>query len=119
SRIATNKIQLRLEPVALADVMRAALESVTPLAAAVGQHVELCLPSTPVWLNADAARLVQVFANVLNNAVKFTPPGGRVWFRAEARDNEAVVHVGDNGIGIAPHALSRVFEMFQQETRAL
>jgi signal transduction histidine kinase/DNA-binding response OmpR family regulator len=119
SRITTNKIQLRREPVAFAEVMRAALESVTPLATAMGHDVELGLPPMPMWVNADAARLVQVFANILNNAVKFTPRGGRISFTAEARNNEAVVHVRDNGIGIPPHALSRVFEMFQQETKAL
>jgi PAS domain S-box-containing protein len=119
SRITSNKIRVHREPAPLADMMLAALESVMPLATAVGHQVQLDLPSTQVWVNADAARLAQVFANVLNNAVKFTPHGGRIWFTAEERGNEVVVRVHDNGIGIAPHALSRVFEMFQQEGKAL
>jgi CheY-like chemotaxis protein len=72
------------------------------------------LPSTAVRVNGDGARLVQVFANILNNAVKFTPRGGHICFTADQQSNEAVVRIRDTGIGIAPDVLPRVFDMFEQ-----
>ena len=72
------------------------------------------LPSAPILVDGDATRLVQVFANILNNAVKFTPRGGHIWFTAEQQSDEAVVRIRDTGIGIAPDVLPRVFDMFQQ-----
>ena len=57
---------------------------------------------------------MQVFANVLNNAVKFTPRGGHIWFTADQQSDEAVVRIRDTGVGIAPDVLPRVFDMFQQ-----
>ena len=114
SRITANKIQLRREPIALARVMAAAVESITPLATEAGHTVDVHLPSTPVCVNGDGARLMQVFANVLNNAVKFTPRGGHIWFTADQQSNEAVVRIRDTGVGIAPEVLPRVFDMFHQ-----
>lgn len=114
SRITANKIQLRREPLDLARVMATAVESITPLATVAGHTVDVQLPSTPVCVNGDGARLMQVFANVLNNAVKFTPPGGHIWFTAEQQSNEAVVRIRDTGVGIAPEVLPRVFDMFHQ-----
>ena len=69
---------------------------------------------TPSYVDGDGARLVQVFANALNNAVKFTPRGGRIWFTAERQSDEAIVRIRDTGMGIAPDVLPRVFDMFQQ-----
>jgi signal transduction histidine kinase/ActR/RegA family two-component response regulator len=114
SRITANKIQLQPESLDLAPLMATAVESITALAAAAGQTVDVQLPSAPVRVNGDGTRLVQVFANVLNNAVKFTPPGGRVWFTAEERSGTAIVRIRDTGAGIAPDVLPRVFDMFHQ-----
>ena len=72
------------------------------------------MASTPIRVEGDGARLVQIFANVLNNAVKFTPRGGQIWFTAESQSTEAVVRIRDTGVGIAPEVLPRVFDMFQQ-----
>jgi CheY-like chemotaxis protein len=72
------------------------------------------LPETGTVVNGDGARLVQVFANALNNAVKFTPRGGHIWFVAERRPATAIVRIRDTGIGIDPDVLPRVFDMFQQ-----
>jgi signal transduction histidine kinase/ActR/RegA family two-component response regulator len=114
SRITANKIQLRREPLDLARLMATAVESIAPLAAAADHALDVQLPSAPVHVHGDGARLVQVFANVLNNAAKFTPRGGRISFTAEPRSNEVVVTVRDTGVGIAPEVLPRVFDMFHQ-----
>ena len=114
SRITANKIHLRREPHDLARLMATAAESIMPLAAAADQQLDVRLPSTPIWVDGDGARLVQIFANVLSNAVKFTPRRGQIWFTAESQSSEAVVRIQDTGIGIAADVLPRVFDMFQQ-----
>ena len=114
SRITANKIQLRREPHELGRLMTTAVESITPLAIAADQQLEVDLPSRPIYVDGDGARLVQIFANVLNNAVKFTPRSGQIWFTAEQQSTEAVVRIRDTGIGIAADVLPRVFDMFQQ-----
>ena len=80
SRITANKIQLRREPHDLARLMETALESIMPLAATAEHTLDVSAPSPPIHVNGDATRLVQIFANILNNAVKFTPRGGRISF---------------------------------------
>ena len=114
SRIAANKIQLRREPVDLGRLMATAVESIAPLATAAGHTIDVQLPSTPLYVNGDAARLVQVVANILNNSVKFTPRGGHIRFTADRQSHEAVVRVRDTGVGIAIDVLPRVFDMFHQ-----
>jgi PAS domain S-box-containing protein len=119
SRITTSKIRLRREPVLLADLMELAREGAAPQATAANQRLEVRLPPPAARVDGDAARLVQVFANVLNNAVKFTPRGGQIWFTADIEWTEAVIRVRDTGIGIAPEALPHLFEMFHQEGNIL
>jgi len=114
SRITANKIHLRREPHDLARLMTTAAESIMPLAAAADQQLDVSMPSTPIWVDGDGARLVQIFANVLSNAVKFTPRGGQIWFTADSQSVEAVVCIRDTGIGIAADVLPQVFDMFQQ-----
>jgi signal transduction histidine kinase/ActR/RegA family two-component response regulator len=114
SRITANKIQLRREPHELACLMETAVESIAPLATAAAQTLDVSLPSTPIHVYGDGTRLVQIFANILNNAVKFTPRGGHIWFTAEQQSDEGVVRIRDTGIGIARDALPGVFDMFQQ-----
>jgi signal transduction histidine kinase/ActR/RegA family two-component response regulator len=114
SRITANKIQLRRESHELARLMESAVESIMPLATAAEQTLDARLPSTPIHVYGDSTRLVQIFANILNNAVKFTPRGGHIWFTADQQSGEAVVRIHDTGIGIASDALPRVFDMFQQ-----
>jgi CheY-like chemotaxis protein len=94
--------------------MAVAAESILPLATSADHTLTVEPPATPVVVDGDGARLVQVFANVLNNAVKFTPRGGRIWFTAEPQSGEIVVRVRDTGMGIAPDVLPRVFDMFEQ-----
>jgi signal transduction histidine kinase/ActR/RegA family two-component response regulator len=114
SRITANKIHLRREPHELARLMTTAAESIMPLSTAADHRLDVELPSTPVWVDGDDARLVQVFANVLNNAVKFTPRGGQISFTANRYADEAVVLIRDNGVGITPDVLPRVFDLFHQ-----
>jgi signal transduction histidine kinase/ActR/RegA family two-component response regulator len=114
SRITANKIHLRREPHDLARLMTTAAESIMPLAAAADQQLDVRMPATPIWVDGDGARLMQIFVNVLSNAVKFTPRGGQIWFSAESQSAEALVRIRDTGIGIAADVLPRVFDMFQQ-----
>jgi signal transduction histidine kinase/ActR/RegA family two-component response regulator len=114
SRITRNKIQLRLDRVSVAGVMQAAVESTAPALDAAGHSLEVREPFPDLTVNADHARLVQVFTNLLNNASKFTPPDGRILFAAEVRDGRVEVIVRDTGVGIDPRALPHLFELFQQ-----
>jgi signal transduction histidine kinase/ActR/RegA family two-component response regulator len=114
SRITTGKLVLRREPHDLARTMATALESIMPLALAAEHVVTMEPPPAPLSVNGDSARLVQVFANVLNNAVKFTPRGGQIWFTAHQEADGAVVRIRDTGIGMSPDVLPRVFDMFEQ-----
>ncbi|HKB06523.1 MAG TPA: GAF domain-containing protein [Gemmataceae bacterium] len=125
SRITRGKLTLRRERVELGTVINGAVETSRPAIEAAGHALTVDLPSRSVWLSADPARLSQVFANLLNNAAKFTPPGGRIRLTAAIEDGEAgatkhagkpavVIRVGDNGLGIPREALPRLFEMFSQ-----
>jgi signal transduction histidine kinase/ActR/RegA family two-component response regulator len=119
SRITANKIQLRREPLDLARLMETAAESITPLATASGHTIDVQLPARAIWIDGDGARLVQVFANVLNNAVKFTPRDGNIWFTADRQSDVATVRIRDTGVGIAAEVLTSVFDMFHQAEPAL
>jgi PAS domain S-box-containing protein len=114
SRISLDKLTRRLEPTDLAAVIAHAVEACRPAAERAGHVVEVDVPEIGVRLNADRARLSQVFSNLIGNACKFTPDGGRVTVEAKVRDGDAVVTVRDDGIGIAAGDLERVFEMFSQ-----
>src|SRR5262249_14599773 len=117
SRITRGKLQLRKERVALAQVVESALETSRPLIEAAGHEVGVTLPPDPVLLDADPIRLAQVLANLLNNAAKYTDPGGRIGLTAEREGNEVVVRVRDNGIGIPGEMLPRIFDLFTQVDR--
>ena len=119
SRITANKIQLRRQPLELSRVMTTAVEAMTPLATAAGQTMDVRLPAQALCIDGDGARLVQVFSNVLHNAVKFTPPDGHIWFTADRQADVAIVRIRDTGVGIAADMLPRVFDMFHQAEPAL
>jgi PAS domain S-box-containing protein len=119
SRISRNKLQLRKGNIELASVIRQAVETSRPLAERFHHEVTVTVPSEPIWLHADSTRLVQVFCNLLNNAYKYTEPGGQVWLSVEQRDTDVVAKVKDTGVGIPPDKLGRVFELFTQVDRSL
>jgi signal transduction histidine kinase len=117
SRITRNKLELRKERVALATVIHTAVETSRPMIEQAGHTFSVTLTPTPVYLDADPVRLAQVFSNLLNNAAKYTEPGGRITLTAERHGTAAVVRVKDNGLGIPAEAQLRVFEMFSQVDR--
>src|SRR5690606_2426344 len=84
---------------------------------AVGHELSIDLPAQPVWLQGDPVRLAQILGNLLSNAARYTPDGGRIEVRASAQGDEAVIVVRDNGMGITPEELPRMFEMFSRGGR--
>jgi PAS domain S-box-containing protein len=119
SRITHGSIELRRERVELGAVIRSALETSRPVVEQSAHILDVKLPQTPLYLDADQTRLAQVFANLLNNAAKYTKRGGHIWFSAEPHGGDAVVKVRDDGIGIPVEALSRIFDIFTQVDRSL
>jgi signal transduction histidine kinase/ActR/RegA family two-component response regulator len=114
SRINEGRIELRKERIRLTAVLRSALEASGQLVEAAGHELSVAEPAEQVLLYADPVRLIQVIANLLNNAAKYTDGGGRITLSARAEGNDAVISVRDTGIGIPPEMLSRIFEMFVQ-----
>jgi PAS domain S-box-containing protein len=114
SRISRGKIELRKERVDLASVIDHAIEMSSSRIEAAGLELLVVKPDEPLPLDADAVRLTQIFANLLNNAAKFTDPGGRIEVEAKREGGEAIVSVSDNGAGIAKDMLTRIFDPFAQ-----
>ncbi|QKT03845.1 PAS domain S-box protein [Ectothiorhodospiraceae bacterium 2226] len=112
SRVSRGTLELRRESVDARELASQAAETVTPLLKARGHTLELELPPEPMRVYVDPHRLVQVLLNLLNNAVKYTPEGGRIGLQVAQEDGRLVCRVRDNGIGIAPQDLTRVFELF-------
>jgi CheY-like chemotaxis protein len=124
SRITRNRLELRKELVELAPILRRVIESARAWTAGVEHQVEVTVPPEPIWLDADPARLTQVFHNLFNNACKYTEPTGRIWVTVERPESErqppdVVVRFKDTGVGIAPDRLSSIFEAFMQVDRSL
>jgi signal transduction histidine kinase/ActR/RegA family two-component response regulator len=114
SRISRNRLELRKEPILLSEVIERAVETSRPLVEQCGHELILTVPSEPLYLHADDVRLSQVFTNLLNNAAKYTPPPGHIWLMSLEVEDEVVVSVRDDGIGIDPEQLASLFEMFYQ-----
>jgi PAS domain S-box-containing protein len=121
SRISRNEIELRRECVDLASIMDRAVESVAPYCENMEHLLAVTLPPSAVYLDADPARLVQVFTNLLENACKYMDRGGRMSFGAEISHarGDVVVWIKDNGIGIAKDQLDRIFDLFAQVDTSL
>jgi signal transduction histidine kinase len=115
SRITRGKVALRRERVVLADVVEQAIHATEALFRQREETLEVELPATDVVVEGDSSRLAQVIGNLLQNAAKYTNPGGRVWLRARVEDRELALEVTDTGIGIPPEMLSSIFDMFVQE----
>lgn len=118
SRITRDKLQLRKSVIELAPVIREALENCCP-ASEREKHEFLCrIPDEPIFLDADRVRLAQVLNNLLNNACKYTPAGGRIEVAVEPGEAEVAISIRDNGIGMPADKLGTVFEMFAQFHRS-
>ena len=114
ARITRGKIELKRENVDLKVIAQMAVETSAALIESHGHRLDVDLPEERLPLEADVTRMVQVLSNLLNNAAKYTPAGGRVALSAWREDGHAVVAVSDSGIGIPPDAIGSVFEMFTQ-----
>ena len=119
SRLTTGKVVLKKRPIAISETMRFAIEGAQPLIRLRRQHLHVSFPPQPLVVDGDPTRLVQVFSNLLHNAAKYTQEGGSITFSAGERGNAAVIRVTDNGSGIAPEALPRIFDLFTQEGRSI
>jgi PAS domain S-box-containing protein len=114
SRISRGKIELKRTPMNLALAIQHAIEVSKPLIEAAGHELQIEIPEAPLIVDGDLTRLTQVFGNLLNNAAKFTHPGGKIHVSVRDNDGCVVVAVKDSGIGIPPELLPKVFEMFAQ-----
>jgi CheY-like chemotaxis protein len=119
SRLTQGSIRLRKEVTDLGETLERAVDSTHSLIESRGHTLSLSLPDPPIRLEADAARLEQVVTNLLNNSAKYTMPGGHIWLSAERQGEEALIRVRDNGIGVPPDVLGRVFEPFVQSDGSL
>jgi CheY-like chemotaxis protein len=119
SRFTRGKIELRQGALELRQAVQGAVETTRPLIERRRHELTVSLPDEPLWLEADATRIEQVLANLLHNAAKFTEPGGHIALSVERHGGEASIAIRDNGSGIDPALLPRVFDLFVQEDRSL
>lgn len=118
SRINRGAFELRREHVELSTILKSAVETSEPLVSTARHELVVALPDEKVWLDGDPVRLAQILANLLNNAAKYTDPGGRLRVDARRNDRHLEITVSDNGAGIASEALERIFEMFNRGDRS-
>ena len=116
TRITTGKISLTRSPINLAESVTRCLRTIEIAGRTQGHHVAVDLQET--WIHADSARIDQVLANLIGNALKYTPAGGHISIRVCAVDDRAVCEITDTGLGMSPEVLQRAFELFYQEERS-
>ncbi|WP_284616683.1 ATP-binding protein [Aquabacterium humicola] len=119
SRVTTGKLSLHAERIDLVAVLRHAIELAEPVARQQRLTLTATLPPHPCTMQGDAARLLQVFSNLLNNACRYTPAGGAIEVALHERGDEVAVTVRDNGIGIEPAMQQRIFDLFEQADKRL
>ena len=114
SRLTRDRITLRRDRVELGTAIAQAIEINRPMIESRGHTLTVQLAAQPIEVEGDLTRLTQIFGNLLNNAAKYTNPGGEIVVSSELKDSESVVRVRDNGIGIKPENLSTIFDLFSQ-----
>jgi PAS domain S-box-containing protein len=117
SRIREGRIELRKEPLNVSTLLRAAADAARPLMDERQHDFVVDDPANDIWVEGDGVRLEQVLGNLLNNAVKYTEPGGKIRLSANRNDGDVLIRVQDTGIGIDPMMVSRVFDLFVQAER--
>lgn len=119
ARITQGRIELRREVIDVASCVHLAIETAEPLIRSKGHQLALTQMLDPIYVSADKVRLAQCISNMLVNAARYTPHGGEIRVRPYVDGREAVVEIADNGIGIAPEFLPRIFDLFAQSERGL
>ena len=119
SRITTGKLSLQMTHVDLNQVLRSSLELIEPVARARKLELEAAIAPTPCWVIGDSARLLQVFSNLLSNACRYTPEGGRINVSTRSGRHGIGIDVADTGVGIEAALQERVFELFEQGDKSL
>jgi PAS domain S-box-containing protein len=114
SRITQRMVEVRKVRMELTPVVHTAVEAARPMIQARRHELSVSIPEEPIWLEADPVRLAQVLSNLLQNAAKYTDPGGHIWVAVRRDGREVVFSVRDTGIGLAPESLDSIFEMFTQ-----
>ena len=114
TRLTSNRIQIRTLRADLVPVVRHAVEAARPDVESAGHSLVTIFPAHPVWLDIDADRMAQVVTNLLNNAARYTPPGGTVTVSISEDGHQSVLSISDTGIGLDPGDRDRIFEMFTQ-----
>jgi signal transduction histidine kinase/CheY-like chemotaxis protein len=117
-RITNDRLELRRERVDLVSIVRNAVEMCQPLIQRSNHEVSVMAPQPSIVVDADPARLGQLFSNLVNNACRYMAPKGQLWVTIERAGSEAIVTITDTGMGIPPEQLSSIFEMFSQVDRA-
>ncbi len=117
ARITRNRIELRRRPMQLRAIVNQAFECSRPGLEQARHACSVLFPDDPIWVYADGDRLAQILTNLLNNATRYTPPGGRIVVSAERHDGSVRISVKDNGIGIHADDLPALFDLFTQATR--
>ena len=115
SRISRGVLELRKERLEVAAIIRNAVETSAPLLSNAGHSITVSVPDEPLCVVGDSVRLAQVLANILNNAARYTGPRGSIRVDARMVGGMVEISVNDNGIGLAPDAIARIFEMFSRE----
>jgi PAS domain S-box-containing protein len=118
SRITSGRIRLQPEPIELTELLRGVIETYRQSAEAVRHQVAFAASGVPVYVNGDRIRLTQVVSNILHNAVKYTPPGGKIEIGVRTENRQAIINVRDNGMGIPGEMLEHIFEPFAQLDRS-
>jgi PAS domain S-box-containing protein len=119
ARITQGKIRLATQALELLPTITAAVEAVQPLVEERNHRLEVSWPGEALWVRGDPTRIDQILVNLLSNAAKYTPNGGRIWLSAEKSGEEIIIKVRDNGVGIAPETIPKLFELFSQGERSL
>jgi signal transduction histidine kinase len=114
SRITSGKIELRKDAITLQSAAQLAIETSKPLIETMQHTLTLNMPESDIWIDADLTRLAQIISNLLNNAAKYTPEGGKINLTIGVDGEQAMLTVSDNGIGVSRNMLDKIFELFTQ-----